>query len=124
MTKRMCWHVVLVVVGLLAFGRSCEAQSAAGVPEQIALAKTVSGSAGSGAALPASPAAPAGAQTVGAEPKRTALALETDKLVAMAAELKARVDKTNKDILSLEVVQEAQAIEQFAHQMKQEAGKK
>jgi hypothetical protein len=57
-------------------------------------------------------------------PKRTALALETDKLVAMAAELKARVDKTNKDILSLEVVQEAQAIEQFAHQMKQEAGKK
>jgi len=124
MTKRMCCHVVLVVVGLLAFRGSCEAQSAAGVAEQIALAKTVSGSSGSGAALPASPTTPAGAQTVGAEPKRTALALETDKLVAMAAELKARVDKTNKDILSLEVVQQAQAIEQFAHQMKQESGKR
>jgi hypothetical protein len=124
MTQRMCFGLVLAVVGLVAFGRSCEAQGATGASEQVALAKTVSGSAGSGAALPASPAAPAGAQTVGAEPKRTALALETDKLVAMAAELKARVDKTNKDILSLEVVQEAQAIEQFAHQMKQEAGKK
>jgi len=124
MTKRMCCHVVLVVMGLLAFRGTCEAQSAAGIPEQVAVAKTVSGSTGSGVALPASPTKPAGVQTVGAEPKPTTLALETDKLVAMAAELKARVDKTNKDILSLEVVQEAQAIEVFAHQMKQESGKR
>jgi hypothetical protein len=61
----------------------------------------------------------AGAQTGVPASKQSELALETDKLVAMAAELKARVDKTNKDILSLEVVQQAQAIEQYAHQMKQ-----
>ena len=123
MAKRMCFHVELVV-GLLAFGRSCEAQGVAGGSDQVALAKTVPGNAGSGVALPASPTKPAGVQTAGAEPKPTTLALETDKLVAMAAELKARVDKTNKDILSLEVVQEAQAIEVFAHQMKQESGKR
>ncbi|HEX4651102.1 MAG TPA: hypothetical protein VH250_06315 [Granulicella sp.] len=123
MTKQICCHVVLVMVGLLTFGKTCEAQTTSGAAQQIALAKPVSGSAGS-VVLPVSPAPPAEAQTVGTEPKQTALALETDKLAAMAAELKLRVDKTNKDILSLEVVQEAQAIEQLAHQMKQGSGKR
>jgi len=124
MRKRMCFRMVLLMVGLLAFGRSCEAQSAAAASEKVALAKTVPEGAGSGVALPANPTKPVAAQTAATEAKQTTLALETDKLVAMAAELKARVDKTNKDILSLEVVQQAQAIEQFAHQMKQESGKK
>jgi hypothetical protein len=88
------------------------------------LAKPVSGSAGSAVASAASATPSAGAQTLAVEPKQTTLALETDKLAAMAAELKVRVDKTNKDILSLEVVQQAQAIEQLAHQMKQASGKK
>jgi hypothetical protein len=118
MTKRTYWHVALVVAGLLAFGKSFEAQSTTGGQEQITSAKTASGSAGSAAAPPGS-VVPAGAQTGAPASKQSELALETDKLVAMAAELKARVDKTNKDILSLEVVQQAQAIEQYAHQMKQ-----
>jgi hypothetical protein len=123
MTKRAYWHVVLVVAGLLAFGKSFAAQSTAGVPQQIASAKSVSGSAGSAVVPPVS-AAPVGAQTGVPPSKQSELALETDKLVAMAAELKARVDKTNKDILSVEVVQQAQAIEQYAHQMKQGLVKK
>ncbi len=118
MTKRTYWHVALVVVGVLAFGESFEAQSTTGGPEQIASAKTVSGSAGIAVVPPASVVA-AGAQIGVPASKQSELVLETDKLVAMAAELKARVDKTNKDILSLEVVQQAQAIEQYAHQMKQ-----
>ena len=56
--------------------------------------------------------------------KQKALALETEKLVAMATELKQRVDKTNKDILSLRVVEQAKQIEEYAHQLKQEEPKK
>ena len=37
----------------------------------------------------------------------------------MAAELKARVAKSNKDVLSVPVIQQAQAIEQYAHELKQ-----
>lgn len=118
MTKRTYWRVSLLVVGLLAFGKSFGAQSTTGGQEQIASAKAVSASPGSAVAPPGSVVA-AGAQTGVPASKQSDLALETDKLVAMAAELKARVDKTNKDILSLEVVQQAQAIEQYAHQMRQ-----
>jgi hypothetical protein len=49
----------------------------------------------------------------------TQLQVQTERLAAMASELKARVDKTNKDVLSVAVVQQAQAIEQYAHQLKQ-----
>ena len=50
--------------------------------------------------------------------KRKALEKEADHLVAMATELKARVDKTNKNILSLTVVAQAELIEHYAHQLK------
>ena len=122
MTKRTYWYVALVMAGLLAFGKSFEAQSATGGQEQISSAPIVLGSTGS--AVVATGSAAAGAQTGVPTSKQSELALETDKLVAMAAELKARVDKTNKDILSLEVVQQAQAIEQYAHQMKLGSTKK
>jgi hypothetical protein len=49
----------------------------------------------------------------------TPLQLQTEKLAAMAAELKARVAKSNKDVLSVPVIQQAQAIEQYAHELKQ-----
>lgn len=54
--------------------------------------------------------------------KRKALEVEADRLVAMATELKTRVDKTNKNILSLTVVEQAEEIEHYAHQLK--AGEK
>jgi hypothetical protein len=53
----------------------------------------------------------------------TSLAGEADTLYELAAELKVQVDRTNKNILSMTVVRKAQAIEQLAHQMKQQAKK-
>jgi hypothetical protein len=43
---------------------------------------------------------------------------EAQRLVTMANDLKAAVDKTNKNILSLDVVRKAEEIEQLAHKMK------
>jgi hypothetical protein len=48
------------------------------------------------------------------------LAADTDKLLALATDLKKQVDKTNKDILSVEVVKKADEIEKLAHSMKNE----
>ena len=117
MAKRAKWRVVLVVVGLLVSGRSLGAQSAAG-----SAAKGVAGDGGNVAAAAPSPGQ-AGTQEIQTV-KRTLLAMRTEKLVAMATELKVQVDKTNKDILSCAVVQQAQKIEKYAHQLKQEEGKK
>jgi len=50
--------------------------------------------------------------------KQESLSSEADTLIAMATELKVQVDKTNKNILSLKVIQEADEIEHYAHQMK------
>ena len=46
--------------------------------------------------------------------KQKALARQTEQLFDMATELKAQVDKTNKNILSLKVVQDAEEIEKLA----------
>jgi hypothetical protein len=48
------------------------------------------------------------------------LAADTDKLLALATDLKKEVDKTNKDILSIEVVKKADEIEKLARSMKNE----
>lgn len=48
------------------------------------------------------------------------LAADTDKLLALAMDLKKQVDKTNKDILSVEVVKKADEIEKLARSMKNE----
>jgi hypothetical protein len=105
------------VVVLLLSGRSLGAQSTAGT-----VAKGVGGNGGNVTAAAPSPGQ-AGTQEIQTV-KRTLLALRTEKLVAMATELKLQVDKTNKDILSCTVVQQAQEIEKYAHQLKQEEGKK
>jgi proline dehydrogenase len=46
------------------------------------------------------------------------LMLDTDKLLALATELKADVDKTNKDVLSVDVVKKAEEIEKLAKSVK------
>jgi hypothetical protein len=51
--------------------------------------------------------------------KQKVLASDVDQLVAMATQLKAEVDKTNKNILSVKVVREAEQIELLAHRMKE-----
>ena len=55
-----------------------------------------------------------------ADERQKKLAADTDKLLALATDLKKEVDKTNKDILSIEVVKKADEIEKLARSMKNE----
>ena len=43
---------------------------------------------------------------------------DTDKLLALATELKTQVDKTNENVLSLDVVRKAEEIEKLAKHIK------
>jgi hypothetical protein len=47
------------------------------------------------------------------------LVLDTQRLLALANELKADVDKSNKDMLSLDVIRKADEIEKLAHTVKE-----
>jgi len=47
------------------------------------------------------------------------LVADTDKLLALATELKTQVDKTNKDILAVDVIKKADEIEKLAHSVKE-----
>ena len=53
--------------------------------------------------------------------KQKALANQAERLFDMATELKVQVDKTNKNILSMKVVQKAEEIESLAKGMKVQA---
>ena len=62
---------------------------------------------------------PAAAGQQGNE-KQKKLAADTDKLLAMATDLKQQVDKTNKDVLSVDVIKKAEEIEKLARSLKNE----
>jgi nitric oxide reductase activation protein len=47
------------------------------------------------------------------------LVADTDKLLALAQQLKADVDKTDKDVLSIDVVKRAEQIEKLAKSVKE-----
>ena len=47
------------------------------------------------------------------------LRLDTEKLLALAAELKQHVDKTNPNVLSLDVIKKAQEIEKLAKSVRE-----
>jgi nitric oxide reductase activation protein len=44
---------------------------------------------------------------------------DTERLLSLANELKADVDKSNKDTLSLDVIRKADEIEKLAHNVKE-----
>ena len=50
--------------------------------------------------------------------RQAALRADTDKLVKLAVELKAYVDKSNENVLSVEVLRKAEEIEKLAHSVK------
>lgn len=52
------------------------------------------------------------------------ISAESTQLVAMAVALKAELDKTNKDVLSLNVVRKADEIEKLAHTVKEKVKQK
>jgi hypothetical protein len=47
------------------------------------------------------------------------LVADTDKLLLLATDLKAKVDKSTKDTLSLDVIKKADEIEKLAHSVKE-----
>jgi hypothetical protein len=47
------------------------------------------------------------------------LVADTEKLLTLATELKTDVDKTNKNILSMDVIKKADEIEKLAHSVKE-----
>lgn len=51
--------------------------------------------------------------------RQAALKRDTDRLFKMATELKDYVDKTNENVLSLEVVKKAEEIEKLAHSVRE-----
>ena len=53
------------------------------------------------------------------EERQKDLVRDTDKLFTLATDLKAEVDKTNKDVLSVEVVKKAEEIEKLARSVKE-----
>jgi hypothetical protein len=82
------------------------------------LATDMPGAPGTMAALPPPPVPkPADA---GGDPARQQINDETASLLAMAYALKAEVDKTNKDQLSINVVRKANQIEQLARKVRDE----
>jgi hypothetical protein len=50
--------------------------------------------------------------------RQAALKTDTDRLLKMAVDLKAYVDRSNENILSVEVVKKAEEIEKLAHSVK------
>jgi hypothetical protein len=48
------------------------------------------------------------------------LMADTDKLLVLATELKQDVDKTNKDVLSVDVIKKADEIEKLARRVKEQ----
>jgi hypothetical protein len=50
--------------------------------------------------------------------RQVALKKDTDKLLKLATELKEYVDKTNENMLSMDVIKKAEEIEKLAHSVK------
>ncbi len=51
--------------------------------------------------------------------RQAAIQRDTDKLLTLATELKHYVDKTNENVLSVNVVRKAEEIEKLAHRVKE-----
>ena len=62
--------------------------------------------------------APAAAGVQPVNDKQKKLAADTDRLLAMANDLKQQVDKTNKDVLSVDVIKKAEEIEKLARRIR------
>lgn len=74
------------------------------------------------AAAPATTEAPADTSkpTTPQTPQQKQLADDTAKLLALANELKAELDKSSKDTLSLGVIKKAEQVEKLAHKVRDE----
>jgi hypothetical protein len=58
-------------------------------------------------------------QKMANQQRQAELKRDTDKLLKLSTELKAYVDKTNENILSVDVIKKADEIEKLAHSVKE-----
>jgi hypothetical protein len=121
----------VAAVGLLFFIGGMEASSAGQMPQGPATPQTPSGASKSGSlGMPMGrgvnepePSSPVRMEQQQARARNNdrqkKLVADTDKLLSLATELKSQVDKTNKDVLSVEVIKKAEEIEKLAHSVKE-----
>jgi hypothetical protein len=103
-------------------GVPAQSPPAQGVPAQAQAAQTVAKD-GTNTAVPVASPAPGGSavqsiDTANGQRKRQ-IADEGAQLLKLATDLKAEVDKTTKDTLSLAVIRKADEIEKLAHDVKE-----
>lgn len=101
--------VVLAFVGVVC----ASGQQSSPVAQKAPVAAAKSGAAPS--------AAQSGKQSVkdaAPDPPANPMAVESAQLLKLATELKAEIDKTNKNVLSIAVIRKADEIERMAHGMK------
>ncbi len=72
-----------------------------------------------GAASPQAKASSRQPQSPADDQQRKQISVDSTQLLAMAVDLKAEVDKTNKDTLSINVIRKADAIEKLAKSVKE-----
>ena len=111
-----------VALGQTAQASGTKAQQSSGAPRASDDAAPSSKADASSASKPGGADAnvPTAAGAQQGTDKQKKLAADTDKLLAMATDLKQQVDKTNKDVLSVDVIKKAEEIEKLARSLKQE----
>ncbi len=113
MLRWFCFSVVLI--GVFALGVNAQtSRSPASSPGPSVYVPSAADSPGS---LP--PGFQQQAQAKQNEDRQTAMKRDADRLFAMASELKQNVDRTNGNILSLDVIKKAQAIEKLAKSVRE-----
>jgi|GEM_PF-1635964 len=122
---RWRWTHAVVAIASLAFAAVCSAQDRHPAAPQAAVASAASQAPANAATetkpLPETAAKPVNAQKSDSadSDRKKQISDEGSQLLAMALSLKAEVDKTNKDTLSLNVIRKADAIERLAKTVKE-----
>jgi hypothetical protein len=117
---RNFWTIILAGVMVLAAPGvgMAQAQSGTGVNAQVPVEPSSGARGAQGQSAMVARQQQKLAETAEAE-RRKQLSDETAKLLQLATELKAAVDKSNKNELSLDVIRKADGVEKLAHDVKQ-----
>lgn len=100
---------------------ACQTASAPSAQHETSGISVVPGSVAKGNPAAATTHAPPQKPLGPAEsPHRQKMVAESAQMLSLAVALKAAVDKTNKDTLSLNVIRRANELERLAHNMKEE----
>lgn len=106
----------LACLALFTFGAISLAAAQQPAPGSVAQPPVAQAPAPVPAVATADPSKPTTPQT----PQQKQLADDTAKLLTLANELKAELDKSSKDTLSLSVIRKAEQVEKLAHKVRDE----